>query len=137
VLNIPQKFTHKLYQSFISINLNLYTHQPLVSLIIQWLIFNFWYKARGEDLHRKRNWPFQGGRIDCGINDGEFRRRFRYHWKKEHNIFQMTKARMVVLKHRTAPEHYIKISATASYHRQRVTAQLAMLLFLFYNIQAA
>jgi len=83
VLNIPQKFTHKLYQSFIFINLNLYTHQPFVSVIIQWLIFNFWYKARGEDLHRKRNWPFQGGRIDRGINDGEFRRRFWYHWKKK------------------------------------------------------
>jgi len=36
--------------------------------------------------------------------------------KKEDNIFQMTKA---------------------SYHRPRVTAQLAMLLFLFHNIQAA
>jgi len=57
--------------------------------------------------------------------------------KKEHNIFQMTKAWTVVLKYRTAPVHYSKISATASYHRPRVTAQLATLLFLFYHIQAA
>jgi len=57
--------------------------------------------------------------------------------KKEHNIFQMTKAWTVVLKQRTAPVHYSKISATATYHRPRVTSQLATLLFLFYHIQAA
>jgi hypothetical protein len=57
--------------------------------------------------------------------------------KKEHNIFQMTKVWTVVLKYRTTPVHYSKISATASYHRPRVTAQLPTLLFLVYHIQTA
>jgi hypothetical protein len=52
-------------------------------------------------------------------------------------IFQMTKAWAVVLKHKTAPVHYSKISATASYHRPRAAAQLATMLLLFCHKQAA